>query len=121
MRHLNPKNGVTLIEGLMAAIIFAIAAAAIFNTLNSIRKPAIQNEQATKAALVLSNYLDDLRAKISANDIASGAGVYGNQLNPGLNQGPWPLEGGLYNIWCNVTQDVATGATRVDANIVWED
>lgn len=114
-------KGVSLIEGFLAAIIFALAVAVIFNTLNNMRKPAVNNERATKAALILSNYLDDLRAKISSDDITAISSAYTNELSVGLNQGPIQLQGGLYNIYYNVTQDGVSGGMKVDANIAWDD
>jgi len=117
------SHGVSLIEGFLAGIIFIIAVTAIFSSLTSLRRPAVNNEKATEAALVLSNFLDDIRAKVSANDASgvSPVGAYADEglLGPGINHGPVTI--GLYNIFYNVTLDPTTGARKVDANIIWNE
>ena len=66
------SKGVSLIEAFLAAIIFAISVSAIFATLYSLRKPAINNEQTLEAARVTSNFLDSLRSKIDTRDMSCG-------------------------------------------------
>jgi Tfp pilus assembly protein PilV len=114
------SKGVSLIEGFLAGIIFIIAVTAIFSSLNAMRKPAVNNEKATEAALVLSNFLDDIRAKVSAADADGTLGAYadGGVLDEGQNRGP--ITRGSYNIFYNVYVD-GTGARKVDANIIWDD
>ena len=115
------SKGVSLIEGFLAGIIFIIAVTAIFSALTTMRKPAVNNEQATEAALVLSNFLDDIRAKVSDSDLNGTVGAYNTSglLATGANRGPVSM--GIYNIFYNVTENSATGARRVDANIIWND
>ena len=116
------SKGVSLIEAFLAAIIFIIAVAAVFSTLNSLRKPAVNNEQATAAALVLSNFLDDIRSKISGEDLnapGGAVGAYTNVLNPSVDSCPAGL-GAPYQICYNVTLE-PSGARKVDANITWAD
>ena len=120
------SNGVSLLEAFLASIIFVIAAAAIFTTLQSLRKPATENEQAVQAALVLSNFLDDLRSKIDTRDVVAG------DYTGNLKLGPHPkviisdptgvLTQGYSMKWTVYCADASTpcaAARKVNAEINW--
>lgn len=112
------SKGLSLLEAFISSIIFVIATAAIFVTLNGLRKPAVNNEQALSAALTLKNVLEDLRGQVSQADM-NPSGVYtSGNLTDGQHG---PISTGGYTIYYNVTTDGTTKARRIDANVSWTD
>jgi hypothetical protein len=129
-RLLKSSKGVSLLEAFLAAIIFVVATSAIFVTFSGLRKPVMNNEQALGAALAMKGVLEDLRAKVSQNDIS--AGDYGGDLAEGAHS----KTVGIYNIGYTVSCiNPSTGASggvgycaanrlairKVDATATWTD
>ena len=109
----NNSKGITLLEAFLSAFIFVISVAAIFATLNSLRKPAVNNELAIGAALAASNVLEDLRSKVDARDMETSDvwtdGEHG------------PITVGIYSVYYNVVKDATTGVRQVNASVTWPD
>jgi|CXWL01.1.fsa_nt_gi Tfp pilus assembly protein PilV len=76
MTLMNRRNikGFTLLEAFLAAFIFIISVSAIFVTMTALRKPAVNNEQAVQAAILLRDTLEELRAKVDSVDEAGNIG-----------------------------------------------
>jgi Tfp pilus assembly protein PilV len=108
-------KGVSLLEAFLASIIFIIGISSVFITLSTLRRPAVNNEQAVGAALVLSNMLDSLRSEIDKRDVDS-TGEYVGNLRTGTYG---PITSGDYTMYYNVYD--ASGARRIDANVTWVD
>jgi len=68
MRIKNLNNtGFTLLEILLAAIIFVITVAGLFATLNAVRRPVIDKESALDASNFGKQVLESLRSKVDAS------------------------------------------------------
>ena len=65
MKNLN-NTGVTLLEILLASIIFVISVAGIFATLSAVRSPVGNKENALAAALFGKQVLETLRTEVNA-------------------------------------------------------
>ena len=80
MKNLN-NTGVTLLEILLASIIFVISVAGIFATLNAVRVPVANKENSLAAAVFGKQILETLRTQVNAGTAAfygtcsSGAGT----------------------------------------------
>ena len=112
------SKGITLIEAFLSAMIFVIAVSAIFATLNSLRKPVVNNEQRVDCTLATSEFLDSLRSRISQNDILIN-GDYSGDLSLGRHG---PHIDGICNIWWNVGQ-VPNNPKALEVNAIayWPD
>ncbi|MBI3602501.1 MAG: hypothetical protein HY209_06380 [Candidatus Omnitrophica bacterium] len=111
-------QGMSLLEAFLAAVIFVISVAAVFTTLIGTRRPAVNNDQMTTAALVAKNVLEDLRSKVDALDYPTGNLSSGTHTLTG--QGP----SGLYNVYYNVTLLNAldpNSARQVNLTVTWPD
>lgn len=141
MKNLN-NTGVTLLEILLAAIIFIISIGGIFATLNAVRAPVANKESSLSAAVFGKQVLESLRFQVSAESNANFYGICSDtctdfslalgthQVSPlpsGLN---WPPglaaknPGGLiYTVSCADGSSApctnANVAHRVDLNINW--
>ena len=120
-------KGITLLESFLAAFIFVTSVAAIFVTMNALRKPAMNNETALNGALVLRNFLENLRSKVDSRNFSAFSSanptnqIYSTgDLTSGAHDGPSNV-GGLYNIYYNVSVDSSTKAIKVNAKVNWPD
>ncbi len=88
-------TGVTLMEILLAAIIFIITVGGIFATLNAVRTPVTQKENALTAAVFGKQVLDTLRANVkpSTFDANCTPPCAGFNLKVGLHQVTMPAGG----------------------------
>jgi len=71
------KSAFSLLEILLAAIIFIISVGGIFATLNAVRQPALQKERALTAAIFGQQLLESLHSSVSANNFDAGGNVNG--------------------------------------------
>ena len=109
-------QGFTLLEAFLAAFIFIISVAAIFVTMTALRKPAVNNEQGVKAALMLRDVLEELRAKVDSREGGLGALQAGNHPLPPITQ-----DGIVYTLSYFVTVDAVTGVRSVTATANYTD
>ena len=97
----------------MAAVIFVISISAIFTTLIGVRRPAVNNDQMTTAAMVARNVLEDLRSKVDTQDTT---GL--------LSVGPHTINSGNYtvNYTVNLVNSLDPNSARqVSMNVTWPD
>jgi Tfp pilus assembly protein PilV len=97
MKNLN-KTGVTLLEILLASIIFVISVAGIFATLSAVRSPVGNKENALAAALFGKQVLETLRTEVNAGTatyygICAGAGCGVLNLTLGNHSVTLPASG----------------------------
>ncbi|MDE2008955.1 MAG: type II secretion system protein [Candidatus Omnitrophica bacterium] len=69
-KNLN-EQAFSLLEVLLAAVIFVVSIAGIFATLNTTRTPANDKENALAAAVFGKQVLENLRSSVSANSAAN--------------------------------------------------
>jgi Tfp pilus assembly protein PilV len=65
MVRLTPPNAFSLLEILLASVIFVVAVAGIFGTLSYVRKPVTSRESALSAAVFGKQVLEALRSQVS--------------------------------------------------------
>lgn len=90
MRIINLRTtAFTLLEVLLASIIFIVAVLGVFSTLSAVRIPVQQKERALTAAVFGQLALETLRAQVNASstsfDAPSGCYNYTNQLALGAH------------------------------------
>ncbi len=87
MKNLN-KTGVTLLEILLASVIFVVSIAGIFATLNAVRTPVTTKENALMAAVFGKQVLDTLRSVVNAGGTTYYGICAGNCATFDLQLGP---------------------------------
>ena len=66
IKYRNQREGFTITEVVVAALIFAIATAGVLATATSMRKPAVESSEDVTAAFLAKRILDDLRSQLDA-------------------------------------------------------
>jgi len=82
------SRGVTLLEILLASVIFVVSVAGIFATLNAVRTPVVNKENALSAAVFGKQVLDTLRSVVSAGGTSFYGICAGNCTTFDLQLGP---------------------------------
>ena len=114
-RKTKKTNGFTIVEVVVAALIFAIAAAGIITMTSRIRPQAAVSEREVGAALYAKHLLGWLRAKVDARTWDNGVLKTGTYTN-------WMEVGGInYSATYVITNDTLSGGRVVDMNIVWDE
>jgi len=114
----NHKSGFSLIEVIMAAVIFSIAAVGLFSTFSVQRESSDRSERRLQAAYCGRQVLEELRAKIDQRNWDSGylqEGVHPPLLSYTLAP---PCDAYLVNY---TVANVATGGRKVTLNITWNE
>ena len=65
------KTAFTLLEVLLASIIFIVSVLGVFSTLSAVRQPVLQKERALTAAVFGQQFLEGLRSQVNANNVHS--------------------------------------------------
>ena len=107
------KNGFSIVEVIVAAMIFAFVAIGIISMTSSIRPKATISERKVGAALVAKMYLDWLRGKVDASTYNDGYLAVGYHVNS------YTLGSVTYNISYVVTNDTETGGRNINMLINW--
>ena len=119
MLKINTK-GVSLVEAFLAAFIFIVSVSAILVTLTSIRKPAVNSDRSTEAALIAQKILDDLRSKVDSRDYDSGDLSLGS--HPPREESSKDMGGGYsvrYGVFLVNSSD-PNSARGVELTVDWE-
>lgn len=107
------KSAFTLLEVLLAAVIFVISVAGVFAALGAMRLPVLQKERSLTAAVFGQQALENLRLQVNAQNINPATGNYnaGNQLAVGAHAlAPVTDQNGIqYNMSYTVCCAVSTG------------
>ena len=126
----NSEKGVSMVEVLVASLIFSIAAVSTFSILMTRRESSTSYDRRLQAAQYGRQLLDELHAKVEQN--AWNSGWY---LNCDNTYRPWPVNmvttnpffsvfngRALYNCIDNPTEtSPVTGLRKVNLNIVWDE
>lgn len=126
MFTLSKKIGFTIVEVLVASMVFSIAAVGIFSTIAITRKPSAVSERKIAAAYYGKRVLDDLRAKTDARPNVWNGGALGTagSLPYSVGLGTTTINGTVYT--ATYTVNDATPASpgapevrKVDLTITW--
>lgn len=115
--RINNKNGISLVEVIVAAVIFVIAAFGMFSTLSMMRVSSDATDERLQAAYFGRQILEELRAKVDQRAFCATTGDFINDLSVGVHNYPDP--GGQFTSQYNVTEDPITHVRRVDLTIQW--
>jgi Tfp pilus assembly protein PilV len=123
------KSAFTLLEVLLASVIFVISVAGVFATLSAVRQPVLQKERSLTAAVFGQQELEILRSQVNANNIDPATGNYiaGNPLAVGSHAlAPVFDQNGTkytisYTVSCAVAGCPAGGAMMVNLTVTFPD
>lgn len=119
------KTGFSLMEGLMASLVFAIAVVGVFATLAAVKRPTVETDKSFAAAKCTQQILESLRAKVDQRNYDSG------ELSINAPGSPHTLSNAQLATFAACSQlttisfsyDVvsagASGARKVVAQITW--
>ncbi len=121
MRFLNTigqrkeNRAFTMIEVVVATVIFSLAMAGIFASISNLRQPAVESTQEVTAAFIGKRILEDLRGEVNAETWNAG------KLTRGIHNLPDIVQGNqTYTATYTVTDDTdGTSARQVTLNISW--
>ena len=104
------KKGFSLIEVILASLIFALSVAGFYAALGSVRTPVQQTDRSLIAAQYGKEVLEDLRKDVGAsNSLAEGPTV----ISPAR-----VIDGVTYTATINVVTQ-ADSSKKVDVSVVW--
>lgn len=108
------KQGFTIVEVVMASIIFALTAAGIYTTLSALRQPAGESARDVTAAFLGEQFLQSMRNEVDQSTWNSGRLTLGNHTET-----PVIINGITYSIAYTVSADSLSDARKVVLNISW--
>lgn len=112
------KKGFTVVEVIVATLVFSIAAAGIFAMTSGLRKSAVMDsKEDINAALIGKRVLEDLRTKVDATNWNQAGGPLDPATNPHVANSI-VVDGKTYTPTYTVTQE-ADGGRKVSINITW--
>jgi len=118
MNCVRQNNGLSLIEVLISAVLFSIAALGMFSTLSMMRVSSDVSDKRLGAAYFGRQCLEQLRAKVDQRAF-SGAD-YTNELSLGVHNCPVDPNG-VYSATYTVTEDATTKARKVNLSVTWNE
>lgn len=108
-------DGFTIVEVVVAALIFALAVTGVFSAIGALRGPAVASKEDITAAFVGKQVLEDLRTEVDAETWTTGSLANGNYTLPAVT-----VDGVAYTPSYLVTNDPGgTQAKKVDLTITW--
>ena len=111
------QTGTTLIEALLAGVVFILAVSGVFATMAAVRGPVTSKNNSVEAAIFGKQVLEDLRSKVDARDY--------NNNNGNLGIGTHTIVNGIYTALYNVTpldvNNPNTSGRKVDVSVTWTD
>ena len=115
----NSQKGFTMVEAVVAALIFAAVVVGIFSTTAALKKPAVNSDKKLTAAYLGKQVLEDLRSKVDQRDWDTGALKVGGPytLPPIVN----PTYGVTYTVTYTVSAVPGSSARQVDLKVQWPD
>lgn len=113
---LRVQDGFSMVEVIVATLIFAMATAGILATLSALSRPAAESVEDVQAAFIAKEIIENLRSQITADSWKDPSGAFAN----GSHQQTITRGERTYFIVYNVTDDAAgTGAKEVIVNVAW--
>ena len=120
IRRKNTQTGFTMVEVIISALVFALAAAGIFATVSSLTHPSQESQEDVTAAFVGKKIFDNWRSQVSTDNWGSAPF---NQVDAGWQDFPdSPIEtidGTTYYGEYRVDAVSNTNAIKVTVNICW--
>ncbi len=110
----NQKNGFTIVEVVISSLIFVIAVAGIFASINLLRKPAEDTTDKINAAFVGKEILEGLRKQVDAASWQTGDLTVGTHALNTIS-----VDGVTYTPSYTVSDDPDTSARKVTLSINW--
>jgi Tfp pilus assembly protein PilV len=101
------SSGFSMMEALVASMVFAIGVVGVFTTMSAQKVPSAQADKRVMAAQAAKRFLEGLRGRVDAATYDSGALAVGN----------YTVSLGTYTV--NYTVTPAGTARKVDLNITW--
>jgi Tfp pilus assembly protein PilV len=111
------NEGFTVVEVIVASLIFALTAAGIFATISALNQPVVESSEEVKAAFLGKRILEDLRKEVDAT-IWTGGPL--DPANSPYAMNAVIIDGVTYTPVYSVINDPnGTGARKVTLNILW--
>ncbi len=112
MAFLSQNRGFSIVEVVVAAVIFAITSVGILTTISVFRQPAKVSERKVQAAFYAQRILEDLRSQVDQTTW--------NDVSSPLATGTHPISSGIYSGNYVVTAD-PDGYRVVNVNLNWSE
>lgn len=114
------KTGFTLVEVIVATIIFLLAAAGLFATISALGKPSSVSEREMRAAMIAKSIIHDLRKEVDSDtwnfgNLQAGA-TYSAPVTPLFS-----AEIPYYATYTVEADPLGSRARRVTVNVTWEE
>ena len=116
----NSQKGFTMVEAVVAALIFAAVVVGIFSTTAALKKPAIGSDKKLTAAYYGKQILEDLRSKVDQRDWDLAAGSLSLGPHPPVTMFN-PTYGVTYTVTYTVTAVPGSTARQVALTVQWPD
>ena len=115
---LKSQQAFSLVEVLVASMVFILAVAGVLATLSAVRQPASTAERELKAAIVGQQVLEEMRVKVDANDWNAA-----NLAETGGTPQTFTktVNGVDYEISYTVVEDPVSHARQVNMTVNWPD
>jgi Tfp pilus assembly protein PilV len=105
------KKGFSMMEALVAAMVFSIGVVGVFAAMSSQKAPAVESDARVKAAFAAKQFLEGLRSQVDAADYAANTGNLTLGVHSGVSLGTYTVD---YTV-----SDAGNNARRVDLTITW--
>lgn len=113
-----PEKGFTLIEVIVASIIFIMTAAGLLATISAISRPAAISERELTAATIARGVIERLRKDIDAESWSDSTG----NLSIGSHtMTPLTVTGKTFARSYAVTTDASTGGRNISVTVTWDE
>ncbi len=114
------QRGVSLVEILISAVIFSIAALGMFSTLSMMRVSSDVSDKRLGAAYFGRQCLEQLRAKVDQRAYDQVSGDFTNDLSLGNHNCP-DDPNGVYTATYTVTIDPTNQSRKVAVTVSWDE
>ncbi len=104
------KKGFSMMEAMVAAMIFAIGVVGVYATMSSQNEPSMESDERVKAAFAGKKFLESLRGRVDAQTFTTG------DLSIGTHT---PVSVGTYSYSYVVSNPGPGGARHVDLTVTW--
>jgi len=113
---INTKSGFTLVEVVVAVLVFSLSIAGLLSVLANLNRPAAESFEEVQAIYAGKEFLENLRQAVDASTWDDS----GSALAPAVHTTSASSPSGMaFNAVYNVTSDTS-GGRWVDLNINWE-
>ncbi len=117
---IDKKSAFSLVEALVAAVIFSIVVVGVFVSLSSLKKSNFEVDASYAAARCLQQFLEGFRAKVDARDYDTGKLRAGRHTTTMSSAWTSACPSSIQNIEYVVVLDPGSqGGRRVTATINW--